>query len=117
MTPRPALPDVTASRTPQDHIEILRAELRAVVDRLDAYLADQARPRLAAVPTPATPVGPDPLEGLPPLIAVERAAEVLGLARTAAYRLASTGELPARKLGGRVYIVTAGLRALLADAA
>jgi hypothetical protein len=101
----------------QDHIEMLRAELRDVVGRLDAYLAEQARPRLAAVPTSTTPAGPDPLDGLPPLIAVERAAKVLGLSRAAAYRLASADELPARRLGGRVYIVTAGLRALLDGAA
>lgn len=113
MTPRPALPDVTAGRTPQDHIEILRGELRAVVDRLDACLAELARPRLTAVPTPATPAGPDPLEGLPPLIDVARAAAVLGLKRSAAYRHADAGDLPVRRIGGRLYIATAGLHALL----
>ena len=31
---------------------------------------------------------------------------VLGISRAAAYRLVSTGDLPVRRLGGRVYIVT-----------
>jgi predicted DNA-binding transcriptional regulator AlpA len=35
---------------------------------------------------------------LPMLIAVPRAAELLGISRASAYRLASTGELPVRRL-------------------
>jgi hypothetical protein len=38
---------------------------------------------------------------------------MLGIARSSAYRLAGTGELPARRLGHRVYILTAGLREFL----
>jgi hypothetical protein len=34
---------------------------------------------------------------------------MLGISRASAYRLASSGELPTRRLGGRVYIVTAQL--------
>ncbi len=117
MTPPARHPEATVTRTPQDHIEALRAELRAITDRLDAYLAEQTRPRLAAVPAQVTPASPDPLAGLPPLIAVERAAKVLGLSRAAAYRLAAADELPVRRLGGRVYVATAGLRALLDGAA
>ncbi|MDT5016563.1 MAG: hypothetical protein QOD39_2723 [Mycobacterium sp.] len=49
---------------------------------------------------------------LPLLLAVPRAAQLLGISRAAAYRLAANGELPIRKLGGRVYVVTAGLREL-----
>jgi excisionase family DNA binding protein len=45
---------------------------------------------------------------LPLLLAVPRAAQLLGISRAAAYRLAASGELPVRRLGGRVYIVTAG---------
>jgi excisionase family DNA binding protein len=52
---------------------------------------------------------------LPLLLAVPRAAELLGISRAAAYRLASTGELPVRRLGGRVYVVTSGLRDLIAS--
>lgn len=52
---------------------------------------------------------------LPLLLAVPRAAALLGISRASAYRLAAAGELPVRKLGGRVYVVTAGLRELLAS--
>ena len=52
---------------------------------------------------------------LPLLLAVPRAAEILGISRAAAYRLAASGELPVRRLGGRVYIVTAELRELIAS--
>jgi hypothetical protein len=56
--------------------------------------------------------GPDasPFDGLPMLIAVPRAAKILGLSRASAYRLAAAGELPVRHLGGRVYVVTKLLR-------
>jgi len=40
---------------------------------------------------------------------------LLGISRAAAYRLVASGELPVRRLGGRVYIVTAGLRELMAS--
>jgi excisionase family DNA binding protein len=46
---------------------------------------------------------------LPLLLSVPRAAALLGISRSAAYRLASEGQLPVRRLGGRVYIVTARL--------
>ncbi|KLL09952.1 MULTISPECIES: helix-turn-helix domain-containing protein [Protofrankia] len=108
----PLRESATGEATP-DHIATLPAELRALADRLDAYLTEQARPRLAAVPATTAPAGPDPLDGLPALISVERAAGLLGLSRAGAYRLASSGELPSRRLGGRVFIVTAGLRAIL----
>jgi len=47
---------------------------------------------------------------LPLLLAVPRAAQLLGISRAAAYRLVASGELPVRRLGGRVYVVTSGLR-------
>ena len=56
------------------------------------------------------------LDDLPLLIAVPKAAKLLGISRTSAYRLAASGELPTRRLGGRVYVLTAALRSLL-DAA
>jgi excisionase family DNA binding protein len=49
------------------------------------------------------------LSALPLLLAVPRAARLLGISRSAAYRLAETGELPVRRLGGRIYVVTAKL--------
>jgi excisionase family DNA binding protein len=52
----------------------------------------------------------DPFEGLPLLIAVPVAAKLLGLSRSTAYRLAFAGDLPVRRIGGRVYVVTARLR-------
>jgi len=48
---------------------------------------------------------------LPLLLAVPRAAAI---SRASAYRLVATGELPSRRLGGRVYVVTAALRELVA---
>ncbi|MCP9276584.1 MULTISPECIES: helix-turn-helix domain-containing protein [Mycolicibacterium] len=51
---------------------------------------------------------------LPLLIAVPHAAEILGISRALAYRLAATGELPSRRLGGRVYVVTSELRDFVA---
>jgi len=52
---------------------------------------------------------------LPLLLAVPRAAQLLGISCAAAYRLVASGELPVRRLGGRVYVVTAGLRELVAS--
>ena len=51
---------------------------------------------------------------LPLLLAVPHAAKLLGVSRAAAYRLVASGELPVRRLGSRVYVVTAGLRDLVA---
>lgn len=56
------------------------------------------------------------VEALPALIPVPDVAKLLGLARSSAYKLAATGELPAKRLGGRVYIVRAGLREFLETA-
>jgi Helix-turn-helix domain len=50
---------------------------------------------------------------LPALIPVPKAAEILGLSRASAYRYAASGELPVKRLGGRVYIITALIRPLL----
>jgi excisionase family DNA binding protein len=51
---------------------------------------------------------------LPFLLPVPRAAQLLGISRAAAYRLAASGELPVRRLGGRVYVVTSALREMVA---
>jgi excisionase family DNA binding protein len=50
---------------------------------------------------------------LPLLLAVPQAAQLLGISRASAYRLAAAGELPIRRFGGRVYVITAGLRELV----
>lgn len=49
------------------------------------------------------------LATLPALLSVTKAAEILGISRASAYRYAASGELPTRRLGGRVYVVTARL--------
>jgi hypothetical protein len=56
----------------------------------------------------------NPFDGLPLLISVPRAAGLLGLSRAAAYRYAAAGDLPVKRLGGRIYVVTAGIRRLVA---
>lgn len=62
----------------------------------------------------------DPFSGLPLLIPVPKAAELLGISRAAAYRFANAGDLPVKRLGRRLYVVTARLRDFIetkADAA
>ena len=56
----------------------------------------------------------DPFAGLPLLIPVPRAAKLLGISRAAAYRFASSGDLLAKRLGRRVYVVSSGLREFIA---
>lgn len=56
------------------------------------------------------------LRSQPLLIPVPKAAKLLGLSRSAAYRCVACGDLPTRHLGGRVYVVTAKLRELLESA-
>jgi excisionase family DNA binding protein len=60
--------------------------------------------------TPRKPRADDPFAGLPLLIPVPQAAQILGISRAAAYRFASTGDLPAKRLGRRVYVISARLR-------
>jgi predicted DNA-binding transcriptional regulator AlpA len=52
----------------------------------------------------------DPFANLPLLIPVPRAAELLGISRAAAYRHANAGDLPCKRLGRRVYVITARIR-------
>ncbi|MHA6622891.1 helix-turn-helix domain-containing protein [Pseudonocardia sp. DLS-67] len=52
-------------------------------------------------------------DGLPVLISVKKAAEVLGISRASAYRYAEQGHLPIRKLGGRIYVIRDRLRDLV----
>lgn len=64
----------------------------------------------------AADVPADLLSELPLLIPVPRAAQLLGISRSAAYRCVASGELPSAHLGGRVYVVTARLQSLLESA-
>jgi predicted site-specific integrase-resolvase len=50
---------------------------------------------------------------LPALLSVPRTAQILGISRASAYRYAAAGELPIKRLGGRVYVITARIRPLL----
>jgi len=56
------------------------------------------------------------LDELPLLIPVPRAAALLGISRSAAYRCAASGDLPTAHLGGRVYVVTRRLQQFLESA-
>jgi hypothetical protein len=56
---------------------------------------------------------PDDFAGLPVLIPVPRAAELLGISRASAYRYALAGILPTTRLGGCVFIHRDRLRAML----
>lgn len=55
----------------------------------------------------------DPFTGLPLLISVPKAAELLGISRAAAYRHANAGDLPCKRLGRRLYVITARLHELI----
>jgi predicted DNA-binding transcriptional regulator AlpA len=57
-----------------------------------------------------TPHPGDPLAGLPLLIPVPMAAKLIGISRAAAYRHANAGELPCKRLGRRLYVITSRLR-------
>ncbi|MDP8929659.1 MAG: helix-turn-helix domain-containing protein [Actinomycetota bacterium] len=52
------------------------------------------------------------LRGLPPTLTVEKAGQLLGVSRYAAYRAASTGEIPVLRLGRRLVVPTARLLAM-----
>jgi len=53
------------------------------------------------------------LTELPPTITVERAAMLLGLSRSAAYRAAATGQLPTLAFGRRLVVPTFRLMQML----
>jgi Helix-turn-helix domain len=53
------------------------------------------------------------LDDAPAFISVMRAATILGFSRASAYRYAAAGELPTKRFGRRVYVITAKLRELI----
>jgi len=57
--------------------------------------------------------GTSDFDGLPVLLSVPQAAELLGISRASAYRYAESGELPVKRFGGRIFIVRDRLRDLL----
>lgn len=58
---------------------------------------------------------PNELLDKAPTISVEEAAIVLGIGRSAAYEAVKRGQLPALRLGRKLKVSTAALRALLAE--
>jgi excisionase family DNA binding protein len=50
---------------------------------------------------------------LPVFISVKQAAVLLGFSRATTYRMAETDVLPVRRIGGRIYVETAGLPAFV----
>jgi predicted DNA-binding transcriptional regulator AlpA len=70
-------------------------------------------PSEAAMTSSSDQAGHDPFAELPLLIPVPHAAQLLGISRAAAYRFASAGDLPTKRLGRRVYVVTGKLREFL----
>ncbi len=58
----------------------------------------------------------DPFADLPLLIPVPQAAKLIGISRAAAYRFASAGDLPTKRLGRRIYVVSAKLREFIESA-
>jgi excisionase family DNA binding protein len=62
--------------------------------------------------SPATAPSPLPPD-LPVFLAIPATAKLLGISRSAAYRHVESGELPSKRLGGRIYIVTHKLRELV----
>lgn len=55
---------------------------------------------------------PNMWNDLPALLPVPKAAAILGISRASAYRYAAADELPVKRLGGRVYVITAKIRHL-----
>ena len=83
----------------------------------DRIARSDARHIRTEVGTTMEAIRPDtactPWETLPLLLLIPRTAVLLGISRSAAYRLAESHELPVKRMGGRVYVVAARLRALL----
>ena len=96
--------------------DVPRANLTALIAALiEALAAHEAAQRPTYSPSSQELPATRSDDGLPPLMSVPEAAKRLGISRASAYRWAQSGELPARRFGGRVYIVTAQLRDLLAE--
>lgn len=94
-----------------DVIDPVQAAAQLLADALRQAQAQQAEPQ------PVADLQGSELDDLPPLLAVAKAAKLLGISRASAYRYAKSGELPATRLGGRVLIKRDDLRSLLGRAA
>ncbi|MFC0540671.1 helix-turn-helix domain-containing protein [Kutzneria chonburiensis] len=85
-----------------------QANVIALATALAQLLASQP-----VAPEPA-PSLPQVVDDSPALMSIPDAAKVLGLSRSSAYRYANSGELPTKRIGGRVYVVRAQLADFLA---
>lgn len=57
------------------------------------------------------------LDKLPPTISIAKASEILGICLRSAYRAANEGDLPVIRMGRRLLVPTAELRAMLGPSA
>ncbi len=96
-------PSVDLSRPPQRPLSPMDRHPHPYASRTPSPLSKPVSP----------PEGPDVSTPLPALLTITRAAAILGLSRATAYRYAAAGELPTKRLGGRMYVVTAKLLPLI----
>ena len=80
---------------------------------IEALAAHEAAQRVMTTAPSAEP--PDEADALPPLFSIPEAASWLGISRASAYRWATAGVIPTKRLGGRVYVITSRMRELVAD--
>jgi excisionase family DNA binding protein len=87
--------------------ECFEALVRMVAEEVGRSVAAAVSQHAAAIPATAP-------SGLPPTLSVERAAEVLGISRGAAYEAVRTGGIPSVRFGRRILVPTQRLMGLLA---
>jgi hypothetical protein len=106
-------PQATDTPHPPSHPASTRKALR-MRTRLHRHLSETTRHtyRVVTVQPGQRPDKPNQ-QDLPALLSVSQAAKILGLSRASAYRYAAKGDLPVKRMGGRVFIITARLRPLL----
>lgn len=93
-------------------------QLALALAALTASSASTADAGTSAAGSAAESLGDAPrlaIEDLPPLITVSRASAALGISRASGYRYAACGDLPTIRMGGRLYVVTARLKACLEE--
>lgn len=102
----------------ESHVADLQRQLGVFLAALTAAHANGMEPSVqgAEMQVDMEHRAPPVLDELPALISVAKAARVLGISRASAYRYAASDDLPTVRLGGRLYVVTARLKAFL-DAA
>lgn len=107
--------DQPGSASPEIPLTDLQRRIAIALSGLGLSAAEQQSSSPQPIPEQPSSASLD-FDELPKLISVSTAAHVLGVSRASAYRYAAGGELPTVHLGGRLYVVTARLKAFL-DAA